>query len=85
MNGTEYCADFRRIPMGDIDLQHELCLDKYSRVADYRRERRSIRRVYSAKIDRGTSSVTVATYQGESAEEVRRGIPCFDLRWDNTS
>jgi hypothetical protein len=85
MNGAEYCADFRRIPIRDIDLQHEICLDKYSGVADYQRERRSVRRVYSAKIDRGKSSVTVATYQGKSAEEVCRAIPSFDLRCDNIS
>jgi hypothetical protein len=77
MNGTEYCTDYRRIPIGDIDLQREVHLDKHSQVADFWRERRNVRRVYSAKIDRGTSSVTVAMYQGEKAKEVRRGIPCF--------
>jgi hypothetical protein len=78
MNGTEYCADFRRIPMGDIDLQRELRLNKHSGVADYQREQCSVRRVYSAKLDRGKLSVTVATYQGDSAEEVRR-IILFDV------
>jgi hypothetical protein len=75
MKGTEYCADYRRIPMGDINLRHEMRLNKLSSVADYRHERRSVRRVYSAKIDRGESSVTVAMYHGEKAEEVRRSIP----------
>ncbi|KAJ7340611.1 hypothetical protein DFH08DRAFT_811821 [Mycena albidolilacea] len=62
-------AGYRRIPMGDINLQHEIRLNKHSGVADYRCERRSVRRVYSAKIDRGKSSVTVAMYHGEKAEE----------------
>jgi hypothetical protein len=66
--------------MGEIDLQRELRLNKHSGVADYRRERCSVRRVYSAKIDCGKSSVTVAMYQGEKAEEVRRGIPCIDVK-----
>jgi hypothetical protein len=79
MNGTEYCTDFRRIAMGDIDLQREIHLNKHSGVADYWRERHSIRKVYSAKIDRGKSSATVAMYQGEKAEEVHRGIPSTDM------
>jgi hypothetical protein len=65
--------------MGDINLQRKIRLDKLSRVVDYRCERRSIRRVYSAKIPGRKSSVTAATYQGESAEEVCRGIPSFNL------
>jgi hypothetical protein len=64
--------------MGDIDLQRELHLNEHSGVADYRRERHSVRRIYSAKIDHGKSSVMVATYQGDSAEEVRC-IILFDM------
>jgi hypothetical protein len=60
--------------MGEIDLQREIRWEKHSGVVEYRRERHSVRRVYSAKVDRGKSSVTVATYQGDSAEEVRRII-----------
>ncbi|KAJ7340581.1 hypothetical protein DFH08DRAFT_1012624 [Mycena albidolilacea] len=62
-------SDFRWISMGEIDLQREIRWDKHSGVVEYRRERRSVRRVYSAKVDRGKLSVTVATYQGDSAEE----------------
>ncbi|KAJ7340606.1 hypothetical protein DFH08DRAFT_243021 [Mycena albidolilacea] len=53
--------------MGDIDLQREIRLDKHSGVAEYRRERRSVRKLYSAKIPGQKSSVTVTTYQGENA------------------
>ncbi|KAJ7340564.1 hypothetical protein DFH08DRAFT_811782 [Mycena albidolilacea] len=38
--------------------------------AEYRSERRTVRRLYAAKIPGQKSSVTVATYQGESAEEL---------------
>jgi hypothetical protein len=79
-NGTEYHAtDYRQIPMEDINLQCEIRLNKDSGVADYRRGRRGFRRVYSAKIDLRKSSVTVAMYQGEKAEEVHRGIPSTDM------
>jgi hypothetical protein len=74
MTPTESCADFPRIPMGDVDLQREIRLENWSGVVDIQPKRRSVRSVYSAKIDRGKSSVTVATYQGESAEEVRHGM-----------
>ena len=49
--------------MGNINLQHEIHLDNDSGVVN-------IRRVHSAKIDHGRSSVTVAIYQGDGAEEV---------------
>jgi hypothetical protein len=58
--------------MGDIDLQREIRLDKHSGVAEHRRERRSVRKLYSANIPGRKSSVTVATYQGDSAGEVCR-------------
>ncbi|KAF7337011.1 hypothetical protein MVEN_02137700 [Mycena venus] len=54
-------SDLRRIPLGDIDLQHEIRLDNDSGVV-------SLRRVHSAKIDRGRSIVTVAIYQGDGAK-----------------
>ncbi|KAJ7340576.1 hypothetical protein DFH08DRAFT_874832 [Mycena albidolilacea] len=57
-------SDFRRIPLGDIDLQREIRLDWNLGVVSAR-----TLRYHSAKIDRGTSSVTVAMYQGEKAEE----------------
>jgi hypothetical protein len=59
------------IPKGDIDLQHEICLEHNSAVLGcYRSERACVRRVYSAKIDGQKSGVTVAMYQGDGAEEV---------------
>ncbi|KAF7374176.1 hypothetical protein MSAN_00299400 [Mycena sanguinolenta] len=56
--------DFRKILMSDVDLQREIRLDKPSGVV-------SLRRLYSAKIEHGTSSVarTVAVYQGDEAEQ----------------
>jgi hypothetical protein len=57
------------IPMGDIDLQHEIHLHKLE--VSRRRERASVRRVYSARIDGRNAPTTVAMYQGPGAEEVR--------------
>jgi hypothetical protein len=60
------------IPLGDIDLQHEFRLNKAegSVVVDHRRERTSVRRVYSARIDGRNAPMTLAMYQGPGAEEV---------------
>ncbi|KAJ7036938.1 hypothetical protein C8F04DRAFT_457417 [Mycena alexandri] len=62
-------ADFRMIPIGDIDLQKELTVNKESWVLGRRRKHNCARRVYSAKIDGRNSNVTVAVYQGDGAEE----------------
>ncbi|KAJ7017282.1 hypothetical protein C8F04DRAFT_475643 [Mycena alexandri] len=62
-------ADFRMIPMGDIDLQNELTVNKKSGVVERRCERNCARRVYSATINGRNSNVTVAVYQGDGAEE----------------
>ncbi|KAJ7906963.1 hypothetical protein B0H13DRAFT_1880111 [Mycena leptocephala] len=64
-------TDFRMIPLGDIDLQHEFRLNKAegSVVVDHRRERTSVCRVYSARIDGRNAPMTVAMYQGPGAEE----------------
>ncbi|KAJ7927344.1 hypothetical protein B0H13DRAFT_2312744 [Mycena leptocephala] len=69
------CTDFRMIPLGDIDLQHEFRLNKAegSVVVDHRRERTSVRRVYSARIDGRNAPMTVAMYQGPGAEELCSG------------
>ncbi|KAJ7033916.1 hypothetical protein C8F04DRAFT_605264 [Mycena alexandri] len=61
--------DFRMIPIGDIDLQHELVVNEISGVVDRRLQRNSVRRVYSAAIEGRNSNVTVAVYQGDGAEE----------------
>lgn len=56
------------IPLGDIDLQHDIGSD-FS-VVDRRRGRPRVRRVYTAKIKGRNSNMTVAIYEGDSAEEV---------------
>ncbi|KAF7340609.1 hypothetical protein MSAN_02132500 [Mycena sanguinolenta] len=70
-------ADFRMIPMGDIDLRREIRVDQLTGVANCPRQRTCIRRMHSAKarIDGRESKVTVAVYQGNGAqEEWRRDI-----------
>jgi hypothetical protein len=62
------------IPLGDIDLQQEIRLDDGFAVVDRHCETARIRRVYSARVHGGNSNVTVAMYQGDSAEEV-----CYTL------
>ncbi|KAJ7809029.1 hypothetical protein B0H13DRAFT_1928141, partial [Mycena leptocephala] len=63
-------SDFRMIPMGDIDLLEEICLDNEAGIVGcHHPERTRVRRMYSAKIDGRKSSVTVAMYQGDGAEE----------------
>lgn len=65
-------SDFRMIPLGDIDLHREIRLEGHFGVVGPRHERPRVRRVYSAKIDGRKPKATVAVYQGEGAEEVRR-------------
>ncbi|KAJ7907939.1 hypothetical protein B0H13DRAFT_2331917 [Mycena leptocephala] len=62
-------SDFRIIPLGDIDLQHEILLHQGSALLGRRRERASVRRVYSAIVDGRNALTTVAMYQGPGAEE----------------
>jgi hypothetical protein len=64
-----YYPDFRRIPVGDIDLLREIRLENTG-ITDYGREGPRVRRVYTAKIEDRKSNVTVAIYQGEGAQEV---------------
>ncbi|KAF7374120.1 hypothetical protein MSAN_00293200 [Mycena sanguinolenta] len=64
-------SDIRTIPLGDIDLQREMCLVKKSVILE---QHRSVRKLYCAKIDGRTAGVTVATYQGDYAEDVRATI-----------
>ncbi|KAJ7017081.1 hypothetical protein C8F04DRAFT_1338578 [Mycena alexandri] len=61
--------DFRMVPMGDIDLQQELIMNKESWAVGRRRKRTPVRRVYSAKLEGRSTALTVAVYQGEGAEE----------------
>ncbi|KAJ7798809.1 hypothetical protein B0H14DRAFT_3492219 [Mycena olivaceomarginata] len=64
-------SDFRMIPLGDINLQHEVRLDDCMGFVKWRRERTCVRRLHSAKIEGRKSPVTVAVYQGDGAKEVR--------------
>ncbi|KAJ7759370.1 hypothetical protein DFH07DRAFT_1060222, partial [Mycena maculata] len=61
-------SDFRRIPLGDIYLRNEIRLDAESGVVDRHNVRGSVRRVYLAKINGKSADMTVALYQGDSAE-----------------
>ncbi|KAJ7017087.1 hypothetical protein C8F04DRAFT_480958 [Mycena alexandri] len=71
-------SDIRMIPMGDIDLQQLLQVNKGSGTISWRGERRCARRVYSAKVDGRTSNMTVVVYQGDKAEEEwRRDIALY--------
>ncbi|KAJ7267747.1 hypothetical protein C8J57DRAFT_351382 [Mycena rebaudengoi] len=65
-------SDLRIIPLCDLDLQREIRLLDRVAVAHPHPERRSVRRLYSAKIEGRRSSVTVAMYQGNEAEEELR-------------
>jgi hypothetical protein len=58
------------IPMGDIDLLEEICLNNETGVVGHHPERTRVRRMYSARVDGRRSGVTVAMYQGNGAEEV---------------
>ncbi|KAF7330669.1 hypothetical protein MSAN_02452200 [Mycena sanguinolenta] len=64
-------SDLRMIPMGDIDLRRQIRVDECTGVVNSQRERARVRRVHSAKarIDGRTKRVTVAIYQGNTAEE----------------
>ncbi|KAJ7846606.1 hypothetical protein B0H14DRAFT_2771694 [Mycena olivaceomarginata] len=55
-------SDFPKIPLGEIDLQREICLDT-GRVV-----RNPVRRIYSARVRGCQSNMTVAIYQGVNAE-----------------
>ncbi|KAJ7829340.1 hypothetical protein B0H13DRAFT_1916576 [Mycena leptocephala] len=62
-------SDFRMIPIGDIDLLEEICLNNETGVVGRHHPETRVQRMYSAKIDGGKSGVTVAVYQGNGAEE----------------
>ncbi|KAJ7063826.1 hypothetical protein C8F01DRAFT_1129451 [Mycena amicta] len=62
-------ADFRKIPLGDIDLQRELRVDDQSVSVYRRREHGCVHRVYSAQVEGRKAGMTVAIFQGNNAEE----------------
>ncbi|KAJ6462926.1 hypothetical protein C8R45DRAFT_1220423 [Mycena sanguinolenta] len=80
-------SDFRMIPIGDIDLRHQIRVDECTGVAYSQRQRACVRRVHSgrARIDGRSSKVTVVMYQGNDAEEEwRRDIAKYmSLRHPN--
>ncbi|KAJ7909719.1 hypothetical protein B0H13DRAFT_2661340 [Mycena leptocephala] len=59
-------SDFRMIPMGEIDLQHEIGVDNESGLVF---QSGYARQMCSAKVEGRQSSMTVAIYQGDRAEE----------------
>ncbi|KAJ7455110.1 hypothetical protein FB451DRAFT_1278465 [Mycena latifolia] len=59
--------DFRRIPLGDLDLLNEIRFS--SDVVHRKYGRHSVRRLYSARIYGSKSPMTVALYRGDTAEE----------------
>ncbi|KAJ7104867.1 hypothetical protein C8R44DRAFT_746129 [Mycena epipterygia] len=61
-------ADFRTIPLGDLDLRKEIRLDD-SGVASRHHGVRAARRIYTARIEGKQSGMTAAIYEGEHAEE----------------
>ncbi|KAJ6556379.1 hypothetical protein B0H19DRAFT_1377102 [Mycena capillaripes] len=61
--------DFRRIPLGDIYLLDEVGSERGAHTIGRLRERVSVRRVYSARVEGRQSNAMVALYQGDGAEE----------------
>ncbi|KAJ6555809.1 hypothetical protein B0H19DRAFT_136696 [Mycena capillaripes] len=55
------------VPLGEIDLQHEIRFNNCMGIVDRQRERQGVRRLYSARL--GGQNTTVAMYQGPGAEE----------------
>ncbi|KAJ7050598.1 hypothetical protein C8F01DRAFT_1092255 [Mycena amicta] len=68
-HGPSVGADFRKIPLGDINLQRELRVDDQSVSVYRRREYGCVYRVYSARVEGRRADMTVAIFQGKNAEE----------------
>ncbi|KAJ6538703.1 hypothetical protein DFH09DRAFT_1042106 [Mycena vulgaris] len=62
-------SDFRTIPIGDLDLRHEMPLNGRSGLVNRWQGRNSARRVYSARVHGCKAKMTAAVYQGENGEE----------------
>jgi hypothetical protein len=58
------------IPMGEIDLRHEIRVGNELGLVYRQHQLGHARRMYSAKVEDQRSSMTVAIYQGDRAEEV---------------
>ncbi|KAF7377031.1 hypothetical protein MSAN_00121200 [Mycena sanguinolenta] len=63
-------SDFRMIPLVDIDLWHEIRLTNSTVGVDHRRKQARVRRLYSTKVEGRKSTLTVAIYQGDDAEQL---------------
>ncbi|KAJ7206878.1 hypothetical protein GGX14DRAFT_396812 [Mycena pura] len=62
-------ADYRVIPLGDLNLLREIGLRDASGIVSRRRGQAAVRRMYSARIHGSSSTVTAIMYQGDGAEE----------------
>ncbi|KAJ7679462.1 hypothetical protein DFH06DRAFT_1166668 [Mycena polygramma] len=62
-------ADFRMIPLGDLDLLHKIDRPGSGVVQRRRRGPAVTRRIYAAQIPGFKSKVTAAVYEGDGAEE----------------
>ncbi|KAJ7759762.1 hypothetical protein DFH07DRAFT_817099 [Mycena maculata] len=62
-------SDYRKIPMGDIDLRQEIRFDEDSHVVYRRSVGGSVRRMYSARVNGQNADMTVALYEGDCAEK----------------
>ncbi|KAJ7752999.1 hypothetical protein B0H16DRAFT_1836187 [Mycena metata] len=67
-------ANFRRIPLGDVDLRREIRVDSASGIVKFSPP---ARRVYSARIHGNPSNTTAVLYQGERAEEEWRAAVSY--------
>ncbi|KAJ7734050.1 hypothetical protein B0H14DRAFT_2995944, partial [Mycena olivaceomarginata] len=61
--------NFRRIPMGDLYLRHEIRQNTGSTVARRRMGQNSVRRMYSVRVHGSSAAMTAVLYQGEDAEK----------------
>ncbi|KAJ7055806.1 hypothetical protein C8F01DRAFT_1318587 [Mycena amicta] len=68
-SSVDGASDFRRIPFGEIDLQHEILVDDQPVSVYRRREHGCVRRVYSARVEGRKRDMTVTMFQGRNAEE----------------
>ncbi|KAJ7748449.1 hypothetical protein B0H14DRAFT_3897149 [Mycena olivaceomarginata] len=62
-------SDFLRIPLANIDLRSEIRVDAETATVWRHRERKSVRRMYSARVVGHNEPMTVALYQGHNADE----------------
>ncbi|KAF7375832.1 hypothetical protein MSAN_00473100 [Mycena sanguinolenta] len=66
---TNVPSDFPRLPLGSIELRHEIRLQGAAAVLCRESRRGRVRRMYSAHVECRNTPVTVALYQGDKAEE----------------